>query len=203
MSGCLLCTMPLRHLSWGGLVGRQGDCLCSECRSSFERIDSEPSRDYFRQSIYDGALDSIYCMYSYNGAMKEFFHRYKFLEDVALAQVFSFDFRMLRLAVPIPLSKQQSGRTFSPVEAMLSKRQILPLLEKTTSVKQSTRGLTARLQSDNPFTMRPILNIPEEVWLVDDIYTTGTTLHQAAYILKNGGVKRVHGFCLVETLLKK
>ncbi|MFC4353587.1 ComF family protein [Chryseomicrobium palamuruense] len=205
MKDCLLCSIPIRQLTWGGLVGRSGDCICDDCRSGFERIDSQPSRSYFQETIYEKSLDTIHCIYSYNDSMKSFFHHYKFLEDAALAEVFRNEFLKLRPAVPIPIAPNfdHLKRSFAPVEALLPAANVLSILEKNTQVKQSTRKRGERVTSTNPFSIRSHVEVPEEVWLVDDIYTTGTTLHQAAYVLKEAGVKKVHGFCLAETLLKK
>lgn len=205
MKRCLLCAQSLRNLTWGSLVGMATDCLCNDCRSSFQRIDSRPIRTYFVDSIYENALDSILCLYRYSDSMKAYFHHYKFLEDAVLAQVFQQDFKNVSPAVPIPivLTGDAFGRTFSPVEAFLPQRHVVPLLEKNSSVKQSSKNLTERLASQNPFSLRDHVDVPEEVWLVDDIYTTGTTLHQAAWVLKQAGAKKVHGLCLAETLLKK
>lgn len=205
MNKCLLCSNALRQLSWHGLVGGKGDCLCIECRSSFERINSQPVRTYFENSVYQDVLDTIHCLYSYNETMRDYFHRYKFLEDAALAEVFQNDFKMVRPVVPIPVAEKRGAlkRSFAPVEAFLPAQNVLPLLIKETDVKQSSKNLTERLSSPNPFSSCATIQIPDEVWLIDDIYTTGTTLHQAALVLKDRGVKKVHGLCLAETLLKK
>ncbi|MBQ5580942.1 MAG: ComF family protein, partial [Clostridia bacterium] len=35
-----------------------------------------------------------------------------------------------------------------------------------------------------------------KVLIVDDIYTTGSTLDEVARVLKDGGVKEVYGLCI-------
>jgi predicted amidophosphoribosyltransferase len=41
--------------------------------------------------------------------------------------------------------------------------------------------------------------MPRIVWLVDDVVTTGATLHEAARTLRRAGVERVIGVCLART----
>jgi len=42
--------------------------------------------------------------------------------------------------------------------------------------------------------------IPENLILVDDIFTTGATMRECAKTLKRGGVKKVWGFTLARTI---
>lgn len=46
------------------------------------------------------------------------------------------------------------------------------------------------------FFCAPIKRIPECALLIDDVYTTGSTMQEAARVLKHSGVKRVYGFVL-------
>jgi len=143
-------------------------------------------------------------MFIYDEWMKQYFHRYKKLGDYALHQVFSGHFRHFYPCVPVPIfNGSENDKTFSPVEALLVPQHIVHLLEKTTPIKQSQRTLYQRLHSSNPFSWTGTEKIPSRIVLVDDIYTTGMTLHQAALLLKENGVREVHGVCLAETLSKK
>lgn len=195
---CLLCDIPIQQTTWAALLTLQTDVICSTCELLFQRIDSSPERSYFTGTSLEGILDSMHCMYLYNEPMQSYIHRYKFLEDHALSQVFAKDFKLKGFIVPIPIFSGQQSRSYSPVEEWLPKNQLLHLLRKTTPSKQSSRTLVERLESDLPFEWDHKIDFPEEVWLVDDIYTSGTTMHQAAWVLKQNGIKRVHGLCLAE-----
>lgn len=50
----------------------------------------------------------------------------------------------------------------------------------------------------NSFSCKKIKKIPEQILLVDDIYTTGSTMNECAKVLKLSGVKYVDGFVLMK-----
>ena len=59
---------------------------------------------------------------------------------------------------------------------------------------ENTKALGAEARTRNmrgAFSLKAGAPVPEQVLLVDDIYTTGTTMDEAARALKLGGVKRV------------
>ncbi len=43
-----------------------------------------------------------------------------------------------------------------------------------------------------------IKKIPKKVLLIDDIYTTGTTMNECAKVLKSWGVEKVDGLVLMK-----
>ncbi|MFG7387667.1 ComF family protein [Lactococcus lactis] len=46
------------------------------------------------------------------------------------------------------------------------------------------------------FSIKKGLKVPTKVILIDDIYTTGTTLYHASQILKEAGVHEIRSFSL-------
>ena len=62
--------------------------------------------------------------------------------------------------------------------------------------KQSEKTRQERLQLKQPFKIREGLVIPRKVLLVDDVYTTGATLHLAAKALTEMGVEEVDSLTL-------
>ena len=45
--------------------------------------------------------------------------------------------------------------------------------------------------------LKPFMGkIPEEVWLLDDVSTTGATIESCSYVLKSAGVKKVYAVTL-------
>ena len=120
-------------------------------------------------------------------AEDETIHQYKFLKDVALAEVIAskvclpqeqFDY-----IVPIPSpGERDRDRTFSPVKVVLDQMGVhyTEMLETRIRPKQSALGKMKRARSANPFTFNSEINIANKsILLVDDIYTTGLTVHNA------------------------
>src|SRR5699024_2348874 len=98
------------------------------------------------------------------------------------------------VVVPIPLSNERMcSRAFNQADMLAT---FLPaekeyVLTRTNTEKQSKKTRIERLTSTNPF------KIKKPVILVDDIYTTGTTLRHAAIILKSNGCPEVYAYTLI------
>ncbi|MRG84790.1 ComF family protein [Salinibacillus xinjiangensis] len=102
--------------------------------------------------------------------------------------------------VPIPLSAtRQQERGFNQAEAIA---QLLDLpiddaLTRVTNEKQAKKSRQQRLQSNNPFQLKNEVQGP--ILVIDDLYTTGATLHWAAYLLKRGGATTIDSFTLIRS----
>ncbi|SEJ62139.1 competence protein ComFC [Bhargavaea ginsengi] len=151
-------------------------------------------------------LDAAVSLYAYNEAMKAYLRQYKFLKDAALASVFSDAIRRAdilngRTAVPIPMHPERlRERTFPQVEELLVQAgiQYVQLLEKTTVKNLGGMGRKERMTSDPLFRLSDGAKVsPVDYVLVDDLYTTGTTLHHAALLLKKSGARSVAALTLI------
>ena len=204
---CLICgTLYQPSATWSKLFLYELDSsTCKRCFAKFEISKSTIDFTDFRGTPYEGAVDSVFCLYTYNEPMKEYLHQYKFLQDIALARVFA---QMLQQAfqtkegivVPIPMHPEKLIlRTFAQVEELLNAAQVRfqQLLSKTASDSQGKKTKMERLKTQNLF--EAIDNIEEINYILfDDIYTTGATIHQAAKILKDEGAKRVDAITLIK-----
>lgn len=109
--------------------------------------------------------------------------------------------RKVELIIPIPLHKSRKRwRGYNQAEILAAK-----LAEKTgisldTKVLRRIRRTNPQKQLDDrqrkknikgAFAVSRHLNV-ENVVLIDDIYTTGSTLDEAAKVLKEGGVEKVY-----------
>ncbi|MCG7344347.1 ComF family protein [Sporosarcina sp. ACRSL] len=196
---CLLCEQKLASIpSWQSLFDIETSSLiCGNCSKSFERVDIKEEGDI---------VDHITSIYTYNEPMREYLHQFKFLQDVALAGVFANELRgeLARkdaIIVPIPMHpKKKIERTFAHVEEMLVAAGIPfeDLLMKTNTEVMGEKTREERLAMQNLFVIKPGSDIQNTTYiLVDDIYTTGTTLRQAAAVLKEAGADRVEAVTLI------
>jgi len=136
-------------------------------------------------------------LYKYNKFAKEVMALFKYRGDYELHKIFTDDFAQLYkvyspenpLLVPIPLSKERMyERGFNQAEALASllpAEVAYPLTRKHTE-KQAKKTREERLQNHRVFELvEPALVTKRNVILIDDLYTTGVTLHEAALCLKD------------------
>ena len=70
------------------------------------------------------------------------------------------------------------------------------VLEKYDTIAQSSKTREERLQSRQCFKLKDNVQLPPKILLIDDIYTTGSTLQLAKEILVEAGVKEIVTFSL-------
>lgn len=144
-----------------------------------------------------------------NKTLVEFFY-----ESIIQNEIFQKAYASKPILVPIPLHKKRlkkRGYNHSKLLAdVLSKKLNLPLIEvlQRTKNTKSQFGLKLKDRKENlkdAFSVSSnILVSPPSgeagqylnIFLVDDILTTGSTLLEAAKILKRNGAKRVWGLTL-------
>lgn len=204
---CLICGTPyLPSPTWSKLFLYELDSsTCARCFDKFEESESTIDFTDFLGTPYEGAVDSVYCVYTYNEPMKEYLHQYKFLQDVALAKVFAGKLQQAfqtkdSIVVPIPMHPEKLLlRTFAQVDELLIAAQIPyhHLLTKTKTEAQGKKTKKERLKTTDLFEVFEKIEATNYI-LFDDIYTTGATIHQAAKILKDAGAKRVDAITLIK-----
>lgn len=209
---CLLCNarLPIR-LTLADLVMLRPLSqltLCDRCRANFARIDpahacpgcGRPQKgtrfcaECVAWQQHCGWHLSHQALYTYNNAMKEYMHRYKFAGDYRLRLVFQDELqaRVRELAadvvVPIPVTETtMTIRGFNQVLGLLGETSVAPVLRHRARDKlaQSHKTRKERLRTPQPFELvDPTMVRGKRVLLVDDIYTTGRTLYHAADLIK-------------------
>ncbi|MBO1910118.1 ComF family protein [Microvirga sp. 3-52] len=174
--------------------------VCLECFSRFKRSN---------QKFEDTLLKNITALYEYNDAMRDYLHQYKFLQDIALANVFKNELRDVVKSkvniIPIPMHpKRKVARTFSHVEELLKCARISysDVLEKKDDETMGEKSKKERLAISPLFNLKSNAIIEYEPYLIiDDIYTTGTTLRHAAALLIEAGAKEVEAVTLIRARL--
>jgi len=214
---CYLCGNQLEaNPSWRDLFFLdKPETICRLCRETFEEIHdgcricgaagaelcSDCSR--WETTEFGAMIDSGKCLYAYNPAMKEFLHQFKFLQDAVLAEVFAVELakavkKTRAVAVPIPMNPLKlKVRTFAQVDSMLEAGRVdfLHLLSKNEEV-QGEKTREERLETRGLFTLNG-KQVPKKIVLVDDMYTTGTTLRLAAKLLKEAGAEEISFVALI------
>lgn len=191
----------------------EGD-VCRICSRSFENLEDkfrhgDLCHDCFRwegDPEWQGYLHQNISIYLYNEFFKEVMARYKFRGDYLLAKIFAEMMKdFLRkinpdVLIPIPLSeKRLYERGFNQAEALIIEAGYQPtkMLSRIHSEKQSKKSRHERIHIPQVFQVEVRENLAgKNVLLIDDIYTTGSTLRHAAKLLKVAGVERVQSLTL-------
>lgn len=188
---CKLCFKNIKDASINSFMGKNYS-LCPKC---YEKL--EPK-------FIDFTVDGIkgIAIYEYNEDLKGLIYQFKGCFDYELKEIFLDRFKMMLklyfydyLAVPAPSYKDDDlVRQFNHVEEAFKGLGIplLKIIEKTERVKQSDRhknergniGSYLRLNSGKSLKGKKIL-------LVDDIFTTGSTIKACIKLIKTLQPKKI------------
>lgn len=185
---CLRCGAPIS----------QNDELCINCKNTHHAF--EQSKAVFR----------------YSGYMKNAMYRFKYANKRCYGKTFArhamknygtwIKNKEIDAIVPVPMyDKKKRKRGYNQAEVFaneLSKLSGIPVkaeiirretntmaMKQLNRVKRKKNLLNAFILAENIVQFRKVL-------IVDDIYTTGTTMDEVAKTLKAGGVKEVYGLCV-------
>ena len=207
--------------------GIEAGYVCEKCRKSFllrRVLKGSPREEYLAGQAEAAALDvldSVLLLYKYDGVLKDALHRCKFEADAGLlpflreeaeAALPSAKLRWLTqfdLITCVPTSPERlEQRGFDVPQEIFG-----PLLDQRSSCVYSDAVLE-RTRHTHPlfelgpqerrqelagcFRLRPHFAVRgKHVLLCDDIFTTGSTLCEAALVLKRAGAAKVSAlaFC--------
>ena len=207
---CLLCGRPTARLN----------VLCDECMESLPSLTGprcikcqeplkDPSVDLCRAcGTRKRWFDRAVSLGPYEGAWGELIRSLKFDKEPAVARFLSrrmaeylsvgAPFGKIDVITYVPMTRRaRRQRGFNQARLLargLSQRIHLPLrrlLKKVHETSPQAR-LSARERRGNLHgAFRPIRSIHGKVLLVDDIFTTGSTVEECAHVLKDAGCKEV------------
>jgi len=182
----------MKFVESGGCAdcGKPGRALCADCVRWREKGEQLVTRT----------------LYLYDAAGKDFMHRFKFGGDPVLVEVFRNELKQVRRKVdwivPIPLSAERIADRRYNQSALIARRirgRKRDLLSRIDLKASSGLTKAEREGRENPF--RPELPCAgKRILLVDDVYTTGTTLHQAASVLRAAGAVEVCALTLFRSV---
>ncbi|MCM3718471.1 ComF family protein [Fictibacillus phosphorivorans] len=191
--------------------------ICRICGRSFSLFPEQYRQGDFcydcirweEDEEWTGVLQQNRSLYVYNDFLKEVIAKIKYRGDAELFKAFSpvmtstfKSFTRSALLVPIPLSEErQYERGFNQAEifAQSLTRNVYPLLKRVThEEKQSKKTRKDRMaKKNNPFLITDEDSIKNKsILLIDDVYTTGSTLRYAAKVLKDAGADQISSITL-------
>ncbi|MGI6704567.1 MAG: ComF family protein [Clostridia bacterium] len=216
---CYLCGEKIRtHHTYGICEGCWGEFVfigdksCSVCGKYLHSGDLCSDCRSFRHSF-----DRAYSLCVYDGKVKDWIYSFKYAGRSYLARPFG---RMMAdgireagldrktdCIVPVPLYRKkfrQRGYNQSGLLAETIKRELdikassYILQRKSNTPPLSGLSRLQRLETmEGAFEVKGVRRLAvKNVLLIDDIYTTGSTVNQCARALKNGGASRVYVFTL-------
>lgn len=183
---CRICSRPFSKLE---PKFRKQD-LCNDCFN------------WEHNPEWQGLLTQNISVFHYNNFLKDLLAQFKFRGDHELVNIFTepiqtkfkqtFDQKNPPIIIPVPLSRErQYERGFNQAQSLadiLPHQPLEEILERTHTEKQSKKRRSERLLTASPFHLKPDINPAQykskNLLIIDDIYTTGTTLRQIAKVLQ-------------------
>ena len=200
---CKLCFKEYKDYSLNSLF-RKNISLCPDCQKKLE-----PKFIRFRVEGVDGTA-----IYEYNEDLKGLIYQFKGCYDFELKDIFLERFKYeLKLhfydylAVPVPsYSDDDVVREFNHVEEAFKSLNMryLKLIEKTERVKQSDRHQKERENIGDFLRISQNENLRgKKILLVDDIFTTGSTIKACLKLLKSLNPKKIKVLVLCKVVGKE
>lgn len=227
MNYCLICHEEIiQETSWKTLAFPDKEKrICSNCegRLSFiatERcsVCSKPTLDQTCddcqdwQRYYKGKdpLQFNVSVFRYQTFLKDVITSWKYRGDYVIIEAlkdffinqFKESFSEIKqpLIVPIALSEERAKERGFNQALQLAEflpGQLVELFIRTSGEKQAKKSRRERIEGENFFQLRSREKINRPVILVDDLYTTGSTLRQAASLLVEINCKEVYSYTLI------
>lgn len=185
--------------------GTFGSYLCKRCRLEV---------DFLLTPIKlssDSALTSITAAFYYKPPISSLIHSMKYHSVIGVAKLlgellyFHTNYPEADAVTSVPLLKEkqrlrgfnqakQLALSFS-IHAKIPYQELLLKHSHQTKSQASTKDKHSRLTNAQKqwFSTLPRAKLPRRVILIDDVYTTGSTLNACARPLKAAGVQEVHG----------
>ena len=205
---------------------KEGRYICNECIRNYVQINWEPkcyvcgkactAGLMHRECKEQGYIDGLIYFTVYDQKIKRIIKdvKYSFYFDILneLGEIMSeylktYHFSDDLILTDVPLHKKKKRfRGFNQAEILarvIAKRsgfkycKLLNRVENTTSqVKLSHEERENNLINAFQFIGK---DIPDKIMIVDDVFTSGSTINQCAKVLKSNGSKEVYGYVFAKS----
>lgn len=184
--------------------------LCKNCELNLAKYEINCIKDYSKdKKTY---FDYLYCALKYENIVREKILKYKFNENSYLYKTFAkiiiknkkvYSFlKLYDIIIPVPMHKlkkyirgyNQSELIAKEIAKQMELREENNILIKVKNTNvQSTLSKNARIQNvKNAFCVTDGTQLRDKkIILVDDIYTTGSTVNECSKMLKKAGAKEI------------
>ena len=201
--------------------GKEGVYLCDDCRATldirefdFGPHDKKPLKN----------LSGLYFALPYGerALTKKLIHQFKYqpytkdlaktlagilIEHLVISKKNTDEIWNNSVLIPVPLDKKKlRSRGYNQSEELareLSKIMQVPVISdnlvkiKSTKPQMELSKEQREKNLENAFTIKNPADIAgKKVFLVDDVYTTGSTMEECAKVLRDSGAKSVWGICI-------
>lgn len=210
---CEAIVMPVGKLICPSCMSKLAPVRQPTCKKCGKELFSEQEEYCFDCSRHKRSFESGAALLHYNEAAKQsmaavkYRNKREFLDFYAEAMAYRF-FKIVKnwnpdVFIPIPVHPSRLRRRgFNQAEVLarrLAKRmgdipvETKLLVRSRKTVPQRDLNPQERLKNlQQAFAVKPGRPIPKCVVLIDDIYTTGSTMEACTRVLKEAGVQRVH-----------
>ena len=159
--------------------------ICGNCRQQLKPL----------YAYYQIQEMEVFAFYEYNQFLEGMIFQYKEGRDTALKDVFFYDIReyieknykgYTIVLMPSSAQKNKERGFYAMLEMtkQINLKKISPFL-KTKDMKQSKQRIEARQNIDEIMILNQTMTLPDTpLLLLDDVMTSGSTLHRAYTLLK-------------------
>ena len=215
---CILCKSQIRQRRWGpvcppcwGRMKRLEHPFCSQCGMPAPFIEGLCGSCRIGEHAFDFARSSLV----FNDPLREIIHHLKYSDRVSLAnplgtllcECLEQEPFQGHVVFPVPLHrKRERRRGYNQANLIAESLKRLNRTVDTTTLfrRKNTPSQTGLSRSQRTRNLEGAFgvrgHVPECVIVVDDVFTTGSTLHEIAKTLKRHGAVRVEVLTVARVL---